>query len=128
MHFQIHPFEEKKIVFCVKGSIFDVVVDLRPNSKSVGKWTSIDLSSSSNFGLKIPSGFAHGYLTLEQNTEIVYLIDKEFSANHSFALDYRDKSLLIPWPEDITIKSKRDSNGISLATALALSETHNQRN
>ncbi len=125
LHFQIEPFAERKIVFCVQGAIFDVIVDLRENSESQGDWTSIVLNSESKVGLSIPSGFAHGYLTLEPNTEIIYLINEKFSSEHSFVLDYKEASLGIDWPLNITKLSDRDSKGLSLTDALELNVKKN---
>lgn len=70
IHFQVAPFEEVKLVRCIKGSIYDVIIDLRPNSNAYLKWISVELSATNRKMLYIPEGFAHGFQTLEDNTEV----------------------------------------------------------
>ena len=108
MHFQTKPFEEAKIVRCTKGKIFDVVIDLRPESKTFMNWTSFELDSNESKILYIPEGFAHGFQTLEDNTEIVYQISNWYSPEHASGLRWDDNKLQINWPIQNPIISKKD--------------------
>ena len=108
MHFQKKPFEEAKIVRCTKGKIFDVVIDLRPESKTFMSWTSFELDSNESKILYIPEGFAHGFQTLEDNTELVYQISNWYSPEHASGLRWNDNKFQINWPIQNPIISKKD--------------------
>ena len=108
MHFQKKPFEEAKIVRCTKGKIFDVVIDLRPESKTFMNWASFELDSNESKILYIPEGFAHGFQTLEDNTEIVYQISNWYSPEHASGLRWNDNKFQINWPIQNPIISKKD--------------------
>ena len=108
MHFQTKPFEESKIVRCTKGKIFDVVIDLRPESKTFMNWASFELDSNESKILYIPEGFAHGFQTLEDNTEIVYQISNWYSPEHASGLRWDDNKFQINWPIQNPIISKKD--------------------
>jgi dTDP-4-dehydrorhamnose 3,5-epimerase len=109
MHYQIDPYQESKIVTCTKGKIFDVIIDLRKNSKTYKKWVSIELSESNHRILYIPKGFVHGFQTLVDNSEVHYDITQIFSPKHSRGLKWNDSEFKIKWPLGITIISKKDS-------------------
>ena len=79
LHFQKYPFEEIKIIRCLKGKIFDVAVDLRRNSSTFGMWQGIELNAQNRLMFYVPKGFAHGFITLKEKTEIIYL-NSEFYA------------------------------------------------
>ena len=108
MHFQKKPFEEAKIVRCTKGKIFDVVIDLRPESKTFMNWASFELDSNESKILYIPEGFAHGFQTLEDNTELVYQISNWYSPEHASGLRWNDNKFQINWPIQNPIISKKD--------------------
>ena len=108
MHYQIRPYEESKFVRCTQGKIFDVIVDLRKNSETFKQWISLELSSLNHKILYIPKGFAHGFQTLEDNTEVNYDITQVFSPKHSRGLIWNDSAFKIKWPLDITLISKKD--------------------
>ena len=108
MHYQIEPYEESKFVRCTQGKIFDVIVDLRKNSKTFKKWISLELSSLNHKILYIPKGFAHGFQTLEDNTEVNYDITQVFSPKYSRGITWNDSTFKIKWPLDITLISKKD--------------------
>ena len=108
MHFQKKPFEEAKIVRCTKGKIFDVVIDLRPESKTFMNWASFELDSNESKILYIPEGFAHGFQTLEDNTELVYQISNWYSPEHASGLRWDDNKFQINWPIQNPIISKKD--------------------
>ena len=108
MHFQKKPFEEAKIVRCTKGKIFDVVIDLRPESKTFMNWASFELDSNESKILYIPEGFAHGFQTLEDNTELVYQISNWYSPEHASGLRWDDNKFQINSPIQNPIISKKD--------------------
>ncbi len=108
MHFQEKPFEETKIVRCVKGKIFDVIIDLRSNSKTYKKWISVKLNSNDLKMIYIPEGFAHGFQTLEDNTEVMYQMSNWFSPEHTKGIRWNDQEFNIKWPINEPIISKKD--------------------
>jgi dTDP-4-dehydrorhamnose 3,5-epimerase len=111
LHFQKQPFTESKIIQCVSGKVFDVIVDIRKNSKNFLKKIEIEIGPNCKFqGLIIPKGFAHGYLTLSSNTSIVYFMDAPYSLEHARGLRWDDVSLEINWPIEPHIISKVDTN------------------
>jgi dTDP-4-dehydrorhamnose 3,5-epimerase len=116
LHFQVNPFAEEKLVTCIQGSIFDVIVDLRPESKTFGKWASFELNEVDLLQLYLPKGIAHGFQTLLPNSIVHYSLTAQYSPNHSFAIDpFGD--LDIPWPLDPKSLSDRDRNGLTFAEA-----------
>jgi dTDP-4-dehydrorhamnose 3,5-epimerase len=98
MHLQKKPYEQAKLVRVVRGSIFDVVIDLRRNSKTYLKTFSIEISSLNFLQLWIPEGFAHGFQALEDNTEIIYKTNNYYSKNHEEHIKYDDERFQIDWP------------------------------
>ena len=110
MHFQEKPFEETKIVRCVKGKIFDVIIDLRSNSKTHKKWISVELNSNDLKMIYIPEGFAHGFQTLEDNTEVMYQMSNWFSPEHAKGIRWNDQEFNIKWPINEPIISKKDQS------------------
>jgi dTDP-4-dehydrorhamnose 3,5-epimerase len=116
LHFQIEPFAEEKLVSCVQGSIFDVIVDLRKNSPTYGKWTSVELSATNNLQLFIPKGIAHGFQTLLANSIVHYGLGAPYSPEFSYAIDpFGD--LGVTWPLDVSLISERDASGLSFTLA-----------
>jgi len=108
MHFQYAPDCEVKMVRCIRGKVLDVVVDIRKNSKTFLETFSIELSAENQNMIYIPEGFAHGFQTLEDNTELLYLHTKLYSPNNEGALNIKDPLLDINFPLDIISLSKRD--------------------
>jgi dTDP-4-dehydrorhamnose 3,5-epimerase len=98
MHFQAPPFAEAKIVRAVRGAIHDVVVDLRPESPAYRRWTVATLSAENGEALLIPEGCAHGFLTLEDETDVLDQIDRLYTPGHARGLRYDDPALAIAWP------------------------------
>jgi dTDP-4-dehydrorhamnose 3,5-epimerase len=120
LHFQKSPNCESKIVTCITGKVMDYVVDLRPDSKTFGKWSKNVLDANKPSVLVIPKGFAHGYQTLEPDTWILYGIDKPYSAADQIVISFFDSDLSIPLELEISHISKRDLDGISMNDALTL--------
>lgn len=115
MHFQKPPFSELKCVRCLKGSIFDVAIDLRENSPTYLKWHGEILSADNADMLVIPEGFAHGFQTLEDNCELLYLHTQSYRPGAEDALHYADPELDIEWPLPPSIVSEKDQRHSFLA-------------
>jgi dTDP-4-dehydrorhamnose 3,5-epimerase len=108
MHYQLAPHTEGKLVSCLRGEVFDVAVDLRRNSPTFLKWHGAVLSASNLHSLLIPEGFAHGFQTLSDDCELVYLHTAAFEPAAERALNATDPRLAIAWPMEITELSDRD--------------------
>jgi dTDP-4-dehydrorhamnose 3,5-epimerase len=109
LHFQYPPFEEEKIIYVLLGKIFDVIVDLRPDSSTFLQKFEIILSAEENTSLQIPKGFAHGYQTITEESHIVYLHRGHHNPAAESGLHFSDPELSINWPLPITYVSKRDT-------------------
>lgn len=110
LHFQRPPQAEMKLVRCIRGAVYDVIVDIRKDSPTFLKWFGIKLSAENMKMLCIPEGFAHGFQVLEESSEMLYLHSEFYSKEHEGALNYSDPVLTIPWPLEITDISERDKN------------------
>ena len=109
LHFQRPPFEQTKLVRCISGSILDVAVDLRTNSKTYGKSFSIELSSENNKQLFVPKGFAHGFQVLSETAIVNYKVDNFYNSKSEKGIIWNDKDLSIDWNLDLKpILSKKD--------------------
>ena len=108
LHYQIKPHEETKLVCCTSGRIFDVVVDLRPNSLTYRKWTYVELSEQNSKLIFIPKGCAHGFQTLEKNTNVFYQISSRHHPKSSRGIRFDDPILKIRWPLKISQISEKD--------------------
>lgn len=116
LHFQVEPFAEEKLVSCLQGSIFDVIVDLRPNSITFGKWTSFELSSENLQQAYLPKGIAHGFQTLVPDSIVHYSLSASYSPEASYAINpFGD--LGVNWPLETHSISERDVGGIELSVA-----------
>jgi dTDP-4-dehydrorhamnose 3,5-epimerase len=108
LHMQKAPHEEDKIVLCMKGKIFDVALDVRSGSKTYGKWFGMEFSDKEKKGFFIPKGFAHGYQSLTNDTEVLYLLSGEFSFEHNVGFRWDDPHFAIPWPLKPTVIADKD--------------------
>jgi dTDP-4-dehydrorhamnose 3,5-epimerase len=110
MHYQVPPCAEAKLVRCTRGAIYDVIIDLRCESATYKQHVSEVLSSNNHKALFIPEGFAHGFQTLEGNSEVFYQMSELYSPEHQRGLRYNDPAFGITWPIDPTVISDRDRN------------------
>ncbi|MAK26732.1 MAG: dTDP-4-dehydrorhamnose 3,5-epimerase [Euryarchaeota archaeon] len=110
LHYQTKPMDLTKIVRCVRGEIFDVVVDIRKGSPTFGEWVSEILTAENKKQIVVPRGFAHGICTLTPNTEIIYKVDQYYSPDHDHGIIWNDPSIGIEWPVSNPILSEKDKN------------------
>ena len=114
IHFQKKPFEDGKFVYCLRGKIFDVVVDLRKNSKNFKKWKAYTLHPKKNTIVYVPRGFGHAFQTLSNCTEVLYIHDNIYSKKYEDGINYLDESLKIRWPLKVSNISARDKCFLTL--------------
>ncbi len=119
LHYQLEPMAQGKLVRCIKGRIFDVAVDLRKKSPSFGKWVGVELSEENKLMLWIPKGFAHGFLTLSEEAEVIYKVSgAEYSPEHDRSIRWNDPEIGINWPlEEEPVLSEKDRNAPFLKEA-----------
>jgi len=110
MHYQYYPHEEAKLVRCTQGSVYEVIIDLRKNSPSFKQWEAIELSSDEHKMLYIPEGFALGFQTLENNTEIFYQMSHHYVPEFSRGVRWNDNMFKILWPLEVSVISKKDQS------------------
>ena len=108
MHYQENPFEESKVVRCTRGKIFDVIIDLRPQSSSFKQWFGVELDSNNHKSLYIPKGFAHGFQTLEDDCEVFYEISQYYNPEKARGISWDDKAFGIDWPLEVSVISEKD--------------------
>lgn len=110
MHFQVAPFAEAKLVRCTVGSIYDVIIDVRPASPTFKQWFSVELSAENRRALYIPDGFAHGFQTLMDNTEVFYQMSEPYRSECAHGIRWDDSAFSVQWVIPVEIVSDRDSN------------------
>ena len=115
LHFQAPPVPQAKLVRCGRGAIFDVAVDIRRGSPTYGHWEGYELTAKNGHQLYVPVGFAHGFVTLEPDSEIVYKCTDYYDASDEGSLLWSDPDLNIPWPIDYPKLSEKDANAPLLA-------------
>jgi len=108
MHYQIAPYEEAKLIRCTRGKIFDVIIDLRPESNTFKQWFGVEISDENYKMLYVPEGFAHGFQTLEDNTEVFYQMSETFMPDYARGIRYNDSIFDIKWPITPPIISEKD--------------------
>lgn len=109
-HYQREPHGQAKLVTCVSGRIWDVVVDLRAESPTLHRWAAVELKAGDGKAVYVPSGCAHGYVTLEDHSTVAYLIEGEYIEAASAVIRWNDPILSVPWPVKDPILSDRDRN------------------
>ncbi len=110
MHYQAAPFAEEKLVRCTSGSIYDVIIDLRRTSATFKQYFAVELSAENGRMLYIPEDFAHGFQTLQDDTEVFYQMAQRYSAEHARGVRWNDPAFGIEWPEGERIIIERDQN------------------
>lgn len=108
MHYQVPPFQEDKLVRCTRGSIHDVIIDLRPGSETFGLHYAATLTAENRTMLYIPKGFAHGFQTLEDDTEIFYQMSEFYAPDSARGVRWNDPSFGLEWPEEVRVISGKD--------------------
>jgi dTDP-4-dehydrorhamnose 3,5-epimerase len=108
MHYQIAPYQEAKLVWCTKGAIYDVIIDLRKASPTLRQWVALKLTAENRRMLYIPEGFAHGFQTIDDNTEVFYQMSEFYHPGSSRGVRWNDPAFGIVWPDDIRVISDRD--------------------
>jgi dTDP-4-dehydrorhamnose 3,5-epimerase len=110
LHYQREPHSEAKVVRCIKGVIWDVIIDIRPDSPTYLRWQEFELSGGNGDQLYIPAGFAHGYQTLSDDVEVTYLISARYAPGSAYGIRFDDPVFAITWPLAVTEISDKDVN------------------
>jgi dTDP-4-dehydrorhamnose 3,5-epimerase len=110
LHYQKYPAAQAKLVRCIRGAIFDVAVDIRRGSPTYGKWVGVSLTADNKKMLYFPIGFAHGFYTLKEDTEVIYKVSNFYSPKDEAGIIWNDPKIGINWPSDISIVGERDKN------------------
>lgn len=110
MHYQIAPYGEAKTVRCTRGRIYDVIIDLRKDSPTYMRWYGVELTADNYKMLYVPENFAHGFQTLEDNTEVTYNVSQFYTPGAERGLRWNDPAFNIGWPEKVQVISDKDNN------------------
>lgn len=108
VHYQLAPYSEAKVIRCTRGAIYDVIVDLRPHSPTFKQWTAIVLTAEKRNMAYVPENCAHGFLTLEDETEVFYQMSEFYHAESGRGVRWDDPALGITWPAEVEVISERD--------------------
>lgn len=108
MHYQVAPHEETKLIRCTRGAIYDVVLDLRPHSPAYKDWVAVELTAEKRNMIYVPEGCAHGFLTLQDGTEVIYQMSASWNQDSARGVRWNDPAFQIAWPERIEVISERD--------------------
>ena len=110
MHYQLAPHREVKVVRCTRGAIYDVIVDLRSDSTTYKQWVGVELTADNGKQLYVPTGFAHGYQTLEDSSEVSYQVSEFYSPQSEQGVRWNDPAFAITWPLKVHSISDKDMN------------------
>lgn len=110
MHFQREPHHETKLVRCTRGALYDVIIDLRPDSSTFKEWIGVELTADNYRMLYVPDGFGHGFQTLVDDTEVTYLVSEFYAPRAEGGVRYNDPAFGIEWPGEATVLSDKDRN------------------
>lgn len=108
MHYQAVPRGEARLIRCTHGAVCDVIIDLRQESETYKKWFSVDLTAANRKMLYVPKGFAHGFLTLEDDSEVLYQMSEYYCPESARGVRWDDPAFSIQWPFDVRVISDRD--------------------
>jgi dTDP-4-dehydrorhamnose 3,5-epimerase len=109
MHYQTAPYGETKLVRCTRGAIYDVIIDLRPGAQTCGQWIGVELREDDYRLLYVPEYFAHGFQTLEDNTEVIYQVSQFYTPGSERGIRYDDPAFRIDWPMEVGVISDKDA-------------------
>ena len=110
MHFQKSPHEETKLIRCTRGALYDVIIDLRPDSATYKQWVGVELTADNYRMLFVPRNFAHGFITLADDTEANYLVSQFYAPGSELGIRWNDPAFDIQWPIDVAVISEKDAN------------------
>jgi len=116
LHMQLPPNEESKLIKCIRGAIYDVIVDLRKNSSTFKQWIGVELNADNHQMVYVPEGFAHGFITLENNTEVTYQMNQFYKPGSEKGFRFNDPAFDIIWPMQPKVISERDKSFPLLVT------------
>jgi dTDP-4-dehydrorhamnose 3,5-epimerase len=108
LHYQSRPYQEAKLIRCTQGSIYDVIADVRPSSSTFKQWMGIELTADNYRMVYVPKGCAHGFITLEDDSEALYQVSAFYAPKHEKGLRYNDPAFDIEWPIDVRVVSDKD--------------------
>lgn len=108
IHYQLEPFAETKLMRCIQGAIYDVILDLRPGSPTYRQWIAVELSASSQRMVFVPEGCAHGFQSLEDHSVALYQVSQFYSPLHERGIRYNDPAFSIEWPLEVSVISEKD--------------------
>jgi dTDP-4-dehydrorhamnose 3,5-epimerase len=108
MHYQIAPYQESKLIRCTRGAIYDVIIDLRPDSPTYKQWTGVELTADNYTMFFVPQDFAHGFETLTDNTEITYQVSQFYTPGSEKGIRFDDPAFNIQWPLEVAVLSDKD--------------------
>jgi dTDP-4-dehydrorhamnose 3,5-epimerase len=109
MHYQLPPSQEVKVVRCIRGALWDAILDLRPDSPTFGRWFGAELSAENRRMMYVPRGFAHGFLTLEPDTEAFYLASEFYAPDRERGVRWNDPKFAVEWPAQPAVISDKDA-------------------
>ena len=112
LHWQRDPYAECKLLRCTRGSIYDVIVDLRPESDTFKSWVGVELTEENHRMLLVPENFAHGFQTLQDNSEVFYQVTQFYTPGAECGARYDDPAFAIDWPQDVSAISEKDEGWI----------------
>ena len=110
MHYQVSPYEETKLVRCTKGAIYDVIIDLRPASPTYTQSIGVELSAENYKMLYVPENFAHGFITLKDDTEVTYQVSQFYTPGSERGIRWDDPAFNIDWPIEVQVISDKDKS------------------
>jgi dTDP-4-dehydrorhamnose 3,5-epimerase len=117
MHYQVMPYREAKLVRCTRGAIYDVIIDLRPGSQTFQQWLGVELMAENYRMLYVPEGFAHGFQTLEDRTEVIYHVSEFYTPKAEQGIRFNDPAFKIRWPLEVQIISQKDKSWPDFSTS-----------
>ena len=109
-HYQLAPHEENKVLTCLRGSLYDVIIDLRPSSKTFLKWMAVELSAGDNLSIFVPAGCANAYITLSASTSILYYMSEFYNPGSYSGFRYNDPLFSVEWPSEPAVLSLKDKS------------------